>query len=431
MINLYRRHRQECEAGHPRSSTGEFDERKKGWKKCACLIYASGTLKGKFSRRLTGATDWEKARELVAQWTSWDGIEPIPPAPPSQSASPGRVTIEKAVRDYQANLNVAHARSTIRAYRYQLDDFLKYSQTLGYVYIDQWQPSDLRAFRSSWEVKLSTSTKRMGTLKAFFSFAESNRWIGQKPTFKDTHTRMEREAENAPRIPFTDQELAQMFSLCDSYSLRGVSAWERPSRRQVPQGAIMIEDHRFRWTGQDLADFIAVSVYTGLRISDVATFNADRLNEKGECRIRTTKGGNHLSTWIPPWLQGCIRERAKVEGPFIFGFKPKDDIESLTDEWRKRLHELWALAPHWHVRPTPHRFRHTFARILLQKGVPVPDVADLLGNTEAIVRRHYAAWVPERQARITQVLEDAFSDIPRPNVALRINRAPLSFPSRP
>src|SRR5580692_3290041 len=32
-----------------------------------------------------------------------------------------------------------------------------------------------------------------------------------------------------------------------------------------------------KWTGQDLSDFISISVYTGLRISDVATFRADRL----------------------------------------------------------------------------------------------------------------------------------------------------------
>jgi hypothetical protein len=36
--------------------------------------------------------------------------------------------------------------------------------------------------------------------------------------------------------------------------------------------------------------------------------------------------------------------------------------------------------------PTSHRLLHTFARILLQKGVPVADVADLLGNDEKTVR---------------------------------------------
>src|ERR1035438_2301536 len=59
-------------------------------------------------------------------------------------------------------------------------------------------------------------------------------------------------------------------------------------------------------------------------------------------------------------------------------------------------------------RSTPHRFRHTFARIILQRGVSVRDVADLLGNSEQMVRKHYAAWIPERQERLTKILRDAF-----------------------
>jgi integrase len=66
--------------------------------------------------------------------------------------------------------------------------------------------------------------------------------------------------------------------------------------------------------------------------------------------------------------------------------------------------------------PTPHRFRHTFARILLQKGVPVADVADLLGDDEETVREHYARWVPERQARLTSILREAFVDKPKPKL---------------
>ena len=71
----------------------------------------------------------------------------------------------------------------------------------------------------------------------------------------------------------------------------------------------------------------------------------------------------------------------------------------------------------WPEAPTPHRFRHTFARILLEKaGVSVRDVAELLGDTEEIVRKHYAAWVPERQARLTKVLQEAFKEKPKPKL---------------
>ena len=58
--------------------------------------------------------------------------------------------------------------------------------------------------------------------------------------------------------------------------------------------------------------------------------------------------------------------------------------------------------------------------MLLQRGVPVADVADLLGDDEKTVREHYARWVPERQARLTRILKDAFEGKPKPRlIALR------------
>ena len=42
------------------------------------------------------------------------------------------------------------------------------------------------------------------------------------------------------------------------------------------------------------------------------------------------------------------------------------------------------------------------------------NVAGLLGDDEKTVRKHYARWVPERQARLTNILQSAFADKPNP-----------------
>jgi site-specific recombinase XerD len=39
-----------------------------------------------------------------------------------------------------------------------------------------------------------------------------------------------------------------------------------------------------------------------------------------------------------------------------------------------------------------HRFRHTLATELLGNGASFEDVADILGNSPAIVRKRYAKW---------------------------------------
>src|ERR1019366_7314609 len=174
---------------------------------------------------------------------------------------------------------------------------------------------------------------------------------------------------------------------------------------------------KHKWTGDDLADFISLSIYTGLRISDVALFQIDRMQTSGEIRVRTTKAGTHVYTWVPQWLQDRIRARAKLHGDYIFGSHTTKDLDVITDLWRRKLNKVWDMCGPWKEKPTPHRFRHTFARILLQKpGVTVRDVAELLGNTEEMIRKHYGAWVPERQERLTRILREAFDDKPRPKL---------------
>lgn len=56
-----------------------------------------------------------------------------------------------------------------------------------------------------------------------------------------------------------------------------------------------------------------------------------------------------------------------------------------------------------------HRFRHTLATELLGNGASFEDVADILGNSPVIVRKHYAKWSPARQARIDDLMERVHS----------------------
>ena len=56
-----------------------------------------------------------------------------------------------------------------------------------------------------------------------------------------------------------------------------------------------------------------------------------------------------------------------------------------------------------------HRFRHTLATELLGNGASFEEVADILGNSPEIVRKHYAKWSPARQSRIDDLMERVHS----------------------
>src|SRR5208283_88712 len=135
-------------------------------------------------------------------------------------------------------------------------------------------------------------------------------WIRYNPA-KAVKNPKGREMEAAvQRLPFSDDELRRMYDACPKYG-----------------------GEKHKWTGQDIADFVSLSIYTGLRISDVALFHIDRMNKNGEIRLRTTKAGTHVYTWVPQWLQERIRTRAKKHGDCIFGSHATKDLDVITEGW--------------------------------------------------------------------------------------------------
>ena len=404
----------------PQDRTYEADELRRALKRCLCPIYASGTLNRQFKRRNTERTSWDEAKVLVAGWDaaqSWDGPEKVAePAPlvPDPASGEKRITLERAIRAYMAEVATYGSANTLKIYGNITRKLIAFAADRGYVMLDQFGPNDIREFRASWSVSPQTAAKNLSTVKTFFEFCLPNEWITRNPArlVKNPRGRDAADRRHEQKFPFSDEEIRRMYKECEtSYGKQEVK-WSREIHHHRVEGEY--SRYNFKWTGQDLADFISVSLYTGLRISDVSTFYSDRMKPTGEVQIRTTKAGTHVYTWVPEWLQERIRTRAETFGPLIFGAHQTKDMSVVTDVWRRKLKKLWSLCGPWSAPPTPHRFRHTFARILLQRpGVTVRDVAELLGNSEQMVRKHYAAWIPERQERLTAVLRGAFEASPR------------------
>ena len=418
-LSLYRRHHQECTASRPRWSTSsEFQEKAKTWKRCGCPIIAAGSLSKVRRKRTTGQFDWEEARMMARRWETagrWpdDGSPaPVPVAPAPED--PTKITIERAISAYLAE-HKHNARNTIQQYEYTMEKVRAYSIYKGYTLIEQWGPVDIRECRNTWGVAVSTGNNYMSIVRALFAFCLSNEWLTRDPCklVKNPKGKAADDGSGRQKVPFTDAELKRMYDVAENQYGKLEIKWDKTTHHKPAEG--VVNSWRYSWTGRDLADFISVSVFTGLRISDVATFHIDRLHANGEIWIRTTKLGTDVCTWVPEWLQQVIRRRSLEVGPLIFGDHQTEDLNVVTDLWRRKLKRLWRLCGKWEDTPTPHRFRHTFAKKLLEHPeVSYKDVADLLGNTEAMVRKHYSAWAPSRQQRLTAKLREALSETPRP-----------------
>lgn len=411
-LNLYRRHRLECEAGHPEDSrSGDWEERRRGWKRCDCTIHISGTLARKFSRRNTGKTTWEDARAVVTaleEAQSWDGK--ITPVVEVEEAVPPRLTVADAIKVFLATREATVAPSTFRKYKTFTKQLQTFADSRGYVMLDQFRPGDIDVFYTASKLGPRSKAKMLDRLRSFFRFAVHRDWLPKSPVSPDL--KPPKGANRAVnKAPFTDEQLADIIKACDQFE-------EQRWANRHGSGT---------WTGEDLKDFVWVSVYTGLRISDVVLFDIERLHGN-EVFLRAKKNGGDVFTYIPDWLRDQLNARVKEHGrrPFLKG--SAKHLDTVIETWRTQLDKVFQLADVGTERATPHRFRHTFARILLQRGVPVADVADLLGDDEKTVRLHYARWVPERQARLTKILKDAFVDKPK-LTALRGGRSSSSAAS--
>lgn len=409
-LNLYRRHRLECEAGRPEDSrSGEHDERRKGWgRKCQCQIHLSGTLDRKFSRKATNTSDWIEARRIAdafEQADSWTGQPTIAPVAPEPASAETRVTISDACQVFLTNRESAElAPATLRKYRTFIKQITSYADARGYVMIDQFAPHDIDRFWANWKLGPRAKGKRLTTLRAFFRFCVNRKWIAESPVSTDIKP-PKGASKAANKAPFTDKELQRIIAACDRVKVE----WKNENGPGI-------------WTGEDLKDLIWLMVYTGFRISDATLFDVKRL-KADQVFIRATKNGGDVFAYIPEWLRDRLLSRAERYGSRPFIVARSDRLETVTNVWRRRIAKAFKVAGVFDEPPTPHRFRHTFARILLQRGVPVADVADLLGDDEKTVRDHYSRWVPERQARLTKILKDAFQGQPKPGLkALRGGR---------
>ena len=406
-LNLYRRHRPECEAGRPwQSRSSELEERRKGWgRKCTCQINMSGTLDGKFSRKCTGTSDWAEAHRIADAYEkagSWTG-RPKPPAinpEPALSIAKPRITIDEACKVFLTNRESAElATATLRKYRTFAKQIGAYGDSRGYVMIDQFTPGDVDLFWANWKLGPRAKGKRLTTLRAFFRFCVNRKWIPESPVSSDIKAPVG-SSKAANKAPFTDGEIDRIVAACDCVKVE----WKNETGVGV-------------WTGEDLKDLIWLMLYTGFRISDATLFSMKRLHGD-QIFIRAKKNGGDVFAYVPDWLHDRLVARAERFGDRPFILARSERLETVTNVWRRRLAKAFEVAGPFEEPATPHRFRHTFARILLQRGVPVADVADLLGDDEKTVRDHYARWVPERQARLTKILKDAFHGQAKPTLTV-------------
>jgi hypothetical protein len=262
-LRLYTRLRQKREAGHPEDSkSGEFEEGRRGWKRCGCPIHASGDIRSKFKRQSTGQWEWDAAESVAAQWESvgiWDERAPMVATESCQvTAQPAAPTIPEATGAFLSKCETRGIRrTTLAKYRTFVNELNAYAANRGYSRIDQLSVLDMDRFYASWTDGIRSRAKKLERLKSFIQFCEKRNWLTED--IAEDLDVPHGASVVMPKAPFSDGELKRIYAACDRI---GAPTRPGPGNRT--------------WSGEDAKDFIFLSIYTGLRISAVATFDVTK-----------------------------------------------------------------------------------------------------------------------------------------------------------
>jgi integrase len=158
---------------------------------------------------------------------------------------------------------------------------------------------------------------------------------------------------------------------------------------------------------------------TALRISDVVTFarNAvswDESRATWRAYLHTQKSGEPVFLPIPDYVKLSLDavplpRNAAQDCPYYF-WNGRTSRRAVVGIAERALAAVFKKSGVKNAHA--HRFRHTLATELLGRGATFDLVADILGNTPEVVRRHYGKWSKERQENIDRLMLAHFENAP-------------------
>ena len=149
--------------------------------------------------------------------------------------------------------------------------------------------------------------------------------------------------------------------------------------------------------------FIVLGLYTGARAGAILELLWERVDmARGIIDFGTAPSANKRRAVIPMHAkvrEGLDQARPVCRTPFVVEYRGKP--VTLIGRGFKATARRADLAG-----VTPHTLRHTAATWMAQKGVPLDRVAAYLGNSPAVVAKHYVHHTPDYMHDALQALDD-------------------------
>ncbi len=388
MLTIFRLHEKQCVTS--RGGTFPRDRSDRAYRRCKCPIHVEGMCGGQYLRKAVKTRDWNEAQRRVTEAEareSWDAAVQAEAA----SVAPEPMTVAEAaakfLKDAESGRRIAEC--TLRKYKLLFRDLEEFAAKKGIRFLKELKLETLREFRETWfsgseadperkriarkPLGPRTAMKKLERLRAFCRFCVEGHWMEENPA---KLVRGPSKIKEVPKEPFTEDQMQRILAAAATLDLTGGHA------------------DQLHATNDELITFILLLRHSGLRIGDASLLTAERI-DGSRLYLYTQKTGTHVYIPLPPYLVERLSRVRLRHGRYLFT-ATSARLETVACLWRRKLARVFEAAEI--SKAHPHRFRHTFAVELLKKGVPLENVAVLLGHSSVkITERHYAAWVQARQ----------------------------------
>ncbi|WP_406841784.1 tyrosine-type recombinase/integrase [Lactococcus lactis] len=250
---------------------------------------------------------------------------------------------------------------SIRAYKSDLDQFLQFNSINVEEYITHL---------SKQNIKSKTLKRKIATLKTFFRYLENQEVISENPFYKlRFHFRDEKKL---PKI-ITPADLKIIYSYLLEQKLKSKTAYQKE------------KSHR------NLL-ILSLLISTGVRISELCHITLENINTQSREITILGKGKKERILYIGSddtyslLIDYIDTYRVKMDKFLFLGYDKK---ASLTEQSVRLLFKSINKKLGIEKNITPHMFQHTFATMLLDSGVDIRYIQQILGHSSIAVTQIY------------------------------------------
>jgi integrase/recombinase XerC len=395
-LYIFRRHLRTCQFFGPGGREARSD-------KCHCPYHLDGLHHGRRYRQALKTRNRRIAEQRLTELIrKIDAAEALAargeagPTPPQRTVADAVDRFLKQYGEIGADgfYRGDYTRNTWRKYRASLQHLTSFCTKSGIVALADVTIEALEDYRRQRDIGPVTWKVELQTLRTFFGYCMRLKWISANPA---KELKAPRNLKPNEVVPYTLEEESRILSACDQIgggidNLSG-TRYEQPRARAM----VMLLRH------------------TALRVSDVCTLRKDAVSWHEEAStwrvlLRTQKSGVPVFLPIPEHLKLALDalplpRNAARDCPYYFwnGVTSRRAVVGIAERTLASVFkESGVKSAH------AHRYRHTLATRLLERGAALEQVADILGNSPEIVRKHYGKWSKERQANIDRLMIDHF-----------------------